>query len=253
MGALKNALGPSQHHHHHHPGPSKSWQPSQPSGGNTEPATLTISRETPCSTLSLSRSEPTGSSGPSQWHHKPGPSQWHHPKPTGLTADGWNPSNGSHLKPYVPYIVKPNGHDSAGSGGNASNGDGSGSGSGSGLESNGNGNGSNGSGNGSSGSVSGGSGSDNGSGNGGSGSGSGGNGGKAGSDGGNSGPTNYGPSASARARLADKTKQDGMYALYGQAAANACGLDAQMPGAEITACPLESGSGWDCLNLAATL
>ena len=64
----------------------------------------------------------------------------------------------------------------------------------------------------------------------------------------------WGPSASARARLAEKTKhQEGKYALYGQAAADVCGMDEQMAGAEITACPLESGAGWDCLNLASTL
>ena len=62
----------------------------------------------------------------------------------------------------------------------------------------------------------------------------------------------WGPSASARARMNSKPT-DNLYALYGQAAADVCGLDSQISGAEITACPLESGSGWDCLNLASTL
>lgn len=68
-------------------------------------------------------------------------------------------------------------------------------------------------------------------------------------------PVGWGASASARARQAEKEKQkyEGLYALYGQAAADACGLDEQMPGAEITACPVENGIGWDCLNLASTL
>merc|ERR1711939_129709 len=65
-------------------------------------------------------------------------------------------------------------------------------------------------------------------------------------------PSKVWPSASARARLSHDAS-DNMYALYGQAAAVVCGLPAQMPGAEITACPLENGTGWDCLNLASTL
>lgn len=59
-------------------------------------------------------------------------------------------------------------------------------------------------------------------------------------------------SASARARLNKDTSS--LYALYGNAAAEACNVNVQIPGAEITACPLEGGaSGWDCLNLASTL
>lgn len=67
------------------------------------------------------------------------------------------------------------------------------------------------------------------------------------------GKDNWGPSASARARLNAAKPVDSLYALYGQAAADVCDLESQMPGAEITACPLENGSGWDCLNLASTL
>lgn len=65
-------------------------------------------------------------------------------------------------------------------------------------------------------------------------------------------PKHVGASASARARLAAKPHAS-LYALYGQAAADVCGFEAQMSGAEITACPLENSSGWDCLNLASTL
>lgn len=69
-------------------------------------------------------------------------------------------------------------------------------------------------------------------------------------DGGSDKPTSW-PSASARARL---PHDHSSFALYGPAAASVCGINVQIPGAEITACPLENGlSGWDCINTAATL
>lgn len=170
-------------------------------------------------------------------HHKPGPSQYHHHKDGAevkhpyIGSDKGDDSKvrkGSDAKPYAPYVEHPAGggsHGGAANGGNTSTGPADmseGEHNNAGGESEGS---------------------------------DGKHGGKdTGSTGGDDTTApHWGPSASARARLSDKTKQDGLYALYGQAAADACGFDAQMPGAEITACPLESGSGWDCLNLASTL
>lgn len=241
MGALKNALGPSQYHHHPSgpskvwPKPSASWtgydggdDPSKPtlsiSRGGDHPTSLEITRDHPptgkpgkdkdCDDKDKSTQKP----GPSQWHHKPGPSQYYHGKDgkkhswDGSEGDGSNVHVGSGAKQYEPYVVKPGSHGGAANDGNDWYGSGSGT-AGGGKDS-----------------------------------GNGKDGGKDGKD-----AQNFGPSASARARMSEKTKQDGLYALYGQAAASACGLDAQMAGAEITACPLETGSGWDCLNLASTL
>lgn len=61
----------------------------------------------------------------------------------------------------------------------------------------------------------------------------------------------YWPSGSARARLG---KDNGMYALYGRAAAAVCGNTPQVSGAELTACPMENGvGGYECINTSGTL
>lgn len=183
--------------------------------------------------------------GPSQYHHHPpGPSQYHHNKPGHKSNDGKdghdagreNPKmkHGSDAMVFIPYVKnnETTGYHFGPHGG-ASSGDhvapGSDDGSDSGKHQYGSHGGA------SSGDhtapVDGGKGQD-----------------------GHKEKPHWGPSASARARLAEKTKhQEGKYALYGQAAADVCGMDEQMAGAEITACPLESGAGWDCLNLASTL